>query len=144
MNKNNLFTGAIACAVVALLIYMSFHVNTASAATAVAVLKTSGMTCGSCSEKITGALKTVKGVSHTEVDLGNGYVIVGFDTTTTSPDRLAETVSKVGYGSTVNTVLSPEQYRKMTGKDLGQTAQAGGGCCGSGGCGGKMSAPQKP
>ena len=145
MNRNKMITGIIACAVVALLVYMSFHVKTAAAATAVAVLKTSGMTCGSCSEKITGHLKTVKGVTHTEVDLGGGYVIVGFDAGTTSPESLAEQVSKTGYGSTVQTVLSPEQFRQMTGRDLGQMAQAGGGCCGpGGGCSSGAATAQKP
>ena len=134
MNSNKLITAMIACAVVAWLIYLSFHVTTASAASAVAVLKTSGMTCGSCSEKITGALKAVKGVTHTEVDLGGGYVIVGFDADDTTPQHLAERVSKTGYGSTVQQVLTPEQFRQMTGRDIGRMARAGGGCgCCSGG-----------
>lgn len=145
MNRNKMITGMIACAVVALLVYMSFHVRTATAATAVAVLKTTGMTCGSCSEKITGSLKTVKGVSHTEVDLGGGYVIVGFDAEATSPESLAEQVSKTGYGSTVQTVLTPDQFKQITGRDIGQMAQAGGGCCGpGGGCSGGAAAFKKP
>lgn len=137
MNRNKMITGIIACAVVALLVYMSFHVTTATAATAVAVLKADGMTCGSCSEKITGALKTVKGVSHTEVDLGGGYVIVGYDAAATNPETLATRVSKAGYGSKVQTVLTPEQFRQMTGRDIGQTARTGAGC----GC---CAGPAKP
>lgn len=135
--NNKLITGVIACVVVAWLLYLSFHVTIANAATAVAVLKTSGMTCGSCSEKITGALKTMKGVSHTEVDLGGGYVIVGFDAAAVTPENLAEQVSKTGYGSTVQRVLTPEQFKQMTGRDLGPAARAGSGCgCCSGGPGG--------
>lgn len=128
MDRNKMITGLIACAVVVLLVYMSFHVKSATAATAVAVLKTSGMTCGSCSEKITGALKMVKGVTHTEVDLGGGYVIVGFDDAATTPESLAAHVSKSGYGSTVQTVLTPAEFKQITGRDLGRLAQAGGGC----------------
>jgi copper chaperone CopZ len=134
MNRNKMITGVIAGTVVALLLYMSFHVKSATAATAVAVLKTSGMTCGSCSEKITGALKAVNGVTHTEVDLGGGYVIVGFDAAATTPESLAAQVSKTGYGSTVQEVLTPKQFKEITGRDLGRLAQAGGGCgCCSGG-----------
>jgi len=128
MNRSRMITTMIACSVVVLLAYISFHVRSATAATAVAVLKTSGMTCGSCSEKISDALKNVKGVTHTEVDLGGGYVIIGFDDALTSPESLAQQVSKTGYNSTVQKVLTPAQFREISGRELGRLARADGGC----------------
>jgi hypothetical protein len=67
--KNRIFNAAILISAVTLLSVLAFHVRTGATADSVAVLKTTGMTCGSCSSKITKALETVKGVSVTEVDV---------------------------------------------------------------------------
>jgi len=112
MNRSRMITTMIACSVVVLLAYISFHVRSATAATAVAVLKTSGMTCGSCSEKISDALKNVKGVTHTEVDLGGGYVIIGFDDALTSPESLAQQVSKNRLQQHGAEGIDPAQFRE--------------------------------
>jgi copper chaperone CopZ len=94
------------------------------------------MTCGNCSSKITKALQSLKGIAVTEVDVNGGWVIVGYDTKTVKPELLAEKVKGAGFGSTVHLVLTPEQFKQLTGRDIGAKAAPTSGCCGkSGGCG---------
>ena len=97
------------------------------------------MTCGSCSSKITTALESLKGVAVTEVDVEGGWVVVGYDTKTVKPESLAVKVRGTGFGSSVHVVLTPEQFKQVTGRDIGKKAAAGAGCCGGkgGGCGSK-------
>ena len=124
-------------AAVAFLSVLAFYVRVGATADSVAVLRTTGMTCGSCSSKITKALETLKGVAVTEVDIEGGWVVVGYDTKTVKPDALAAQVSSAGFGSNVHMVLTPEQFKQITGRDLGTKAAPASGCCGSkgGGCG---------
>jgi len=96
------------------------------------------MTCGSRSSKITKALEALKGVTIAEVDVEGGWVVVGYDTKTVKPEVLAEKVKVAGFGSNVYMVLTPEQFKQMTGKDIGKKTASSGGCggCGpKGGCG---------
>jgi copper chaperone CopZ len=121
-----------------MLAVLGFSVRIGATADSVAVLKTTGMTCGSCSSKITKALKSVKGVAATEVDVEGGWVVVGYDTKSVKPDALAEKVAGVGFASNVYRVVTPEQFKQITGRDIGKKASSSGGCggCGSkGGCG---------
>ena len=124
-------------AVVTLLVVLAFRVRVGVSADSIAVLKTTGMTCGSCSDKITKALESMKGVAVTEVDIEGGWVIVGYDTKSVKPEALAEKVNGTGFGSNVHDVLTPEQFKQVTGRDIGKKASAGSGCCGGkgGGCG---------
>jgi mercuric ion binding protein len=124
------------------LVTLAFHVRTGATADSVAVLKTTGMTCGSCSSRITAALEAQKGVAVTEVDLEGGWVIVGYDTKAVTPRTLAEKVSGTGFGSDVHQVLTPVQFKQITGREIGTKAGNNSGCCGGkgGGCGsGKQS-----
>jgi copper chaperone CopZ len=124
------------------LVALAFHIKTGSTADSVAVLKTTGMTCGSCSSRITAALETQKGVAVTEVDVERGWVVVGYDTKTVKPEVLAEKVTGAGFNSKVHLVLTPEQFKQATGRYLGKNDRLDSGCCGgkSGGCGsGKQS-----
>jgi copper chaperone CopZ len=104
-------------------------------ADSVAVLKTTGMTCASCSGKVTSALESVKGVAVTEVDVDGGWVIVGYDTKSVKPESLAEKVSGTGFNSKVAEVLTPEEFRQRTGRTIGQNTESSSGCCGKDGCG---------
>jgi copper chaperone CopZ len=125
-------------AVVTFLSVLASYVRLGATADSVAVLKTAGMTCGSCSSKITKALEKLKGVAVTEVDVDGGWVIVGYDTKAVKPEALAEKVSGAGFGSNVHVVLTPEQFKQITGRDIGKKASPSGGCggCGTkGGCG---------
>ncbi|TWJ19097.1 heavy-metal-associated domain-containing protein [Geobacter argillaceus] len=138
MRVKNIITTLLLVAVVTLLTVLAFRVRVGATADSVAVLRTSGMTCGSCSTKISKALESLKGVAVTEVDVDGGWVIVGYDTKTVRPEALAEKVSTTGFGSNLYTVVTPEQFKQITGRDIGQNAIVSSGCCGKkgGGCGG--------
>lgn len=138
--KTNTANIVVVLVAVTLLSLLGFYVRVGATADSVAVLKTAGMTCGSCSSKITTALQDVKGVAATEVDVEGGWVIVGYDTKMVMPDKLAEKVNGAGFVSGVYRVLTPEQFKQITGRDIGKRASQASGCCGKGGCGsGKQS-----
>jgi len=130
MRFNKAITGLLLVTVVVLLVVLAFHVRIGATADAVAVLKTTGMTCGSCASKISRALESQRGVAVTEVDLEGGWVVVGYDAKSVQPQSLAEKVKGTGFGSTLQAVLTPEQFRQMTGRAVGQGAGSSKGCCG--------------
>lgn len=128
-----------ACLVLAVMVILgvcAFYVRVGATADAVVVLKTSGMTCGACISKVTKALQAERGVAATEVDLEGGWVIAGYDSKQVAPEKLAQRVVATGFASTVQTVLTPEQFKRIAGRDIGKQS-AGSGCCGAKGCGGK-------
>lgn len=134
--KNKMVNLTLVVFVLIVLGMLAFHVRVGSSADSVAVLKTTGMTCGSCSTTITKSLEKLKGVTVTEVDVEGGWVIVGYDTKNVKPESLAENVVKSGFGSTVHVVLTPEQFRQVTGREIGKQAAMQSGCCGGKGqCG---------
>ena len=136
LSKRSLANSIIIVTAVIVLVVLALRVKPGVSADSVAVLKTSGMTCGSCSKLISSGLETVKGVAVTEVDLEGGWVIVGYNTKAVTPDALAESVRKSGFSSAVYAVLTPEQFKQTTGREIGKAAAAGAGCCGGkgGGC----------
>lgn len=135
--KNRVINAVILVSAITLLSVLAFYVKIGATADSVAVLKTAGMTCGSCSSKISKALEKLKGVAVTEVDLEGGWVIVGYDTKTVQPEILAAKVSGAGFGSNVHVVLTPEQFKQITGREIGAKAARNSGCCGgkNRGCG---------
>ena len=137
MNARHIVTSILVIAVITLLTVLAFHVRIGATADAVAVLRTTGMTCGSCSSRIKSALESQKGVAATEVDVNGGWVVVGYDTKAVGPESLAEKVRGAGFGSTLYQVITPEQFRTITGRNVGQHASPSKGCCGgrNGGCG---------
>jgi copper chaperone CopZ len=136
MNRKRLTTALLLLTSVAMLVALAFRVSIGATADSVAVLRTTGMTCGSCASKISDALKKVEGVAATEVDVENGWVIVGYDTKTAQPEKLAAKVKETGYFSMVSEVITPERFKQLTGRDIGQKVAPSGGC---GGCGGGKS-----
>ncbi|MDD2733619.1 MAG: heavy-metal-associated domain-containing protein [Desulfuromonadaceae bacterium] len=138
MTAKRITTSLLVITAITVLVVLAFRVRIGATADSVAVLKTTGMTCGSCSSKITQALESMKGVAVTEVDVEGGWVVVGYDTTAVKPEVLAEKVSGAGFGSNVHVVLTPEQFKQITGRDIGKKPSSSGGCggCGTkGGCG---------
>ncbi len=118
-----------------LLLLLAFYVRIGATADSVAVLKTDGMTCRSCSDTITAALQNVKGVAVTEIDVDGGWVVVGYDAKTVKPETLVEKVNGTGFASGVHQILTPGQFKQITGRDIGRKAASGSGCCGGkGGC----------
>jgi periplasmic mercuric ion binding protein len=134
---NKAITGILLATVVVLLVVLAFHVKPAATADSVAVLKTSGMTCGSCASKINNALGMMNGVTVTEVDVDGGWVMVGYEKKSVRPETLVERVNKAGFASTVQAVLTPEQFKQITGHVIGQSMTSSSGCCGRADCGGK-------
>jgi mercuric ion binding protein len=120
------------------LVVLAFRVRAGVTADSVVVLQTAGMTCGSCSSKIAKTLESLQGVAVTEVDVNGGWVIVGYDTKSVKPEFLAEKVTASGFNSNVNRILTPDQFKQITGRNVGQDTTSTKGCCGgaSGGCGG--------
>ncbi|KAF0221230.1 MAG: heavy metal-binding domain-containing [Geobacteraceae bacterium] len=102
-------------------------------ADSVVVLKAQGVTCGSCAGKIEKALKEKPGVASVEVDVDSGQVAVAYDAKAAKPEILAETVTALGYGSSILQNFSAEQYRATTGRNGASQSPAksgcGGGCC---------------
>jgi len=136
MNVTKISTSLLVIAAITVLVVFALRVGSGVTADSVAVLQTKGMTCGSCSSKITKALESLSGVAITEVDVTGGWVIVGYDTKSVKPEALAEKVNGAGFTSKVHVVLTPEQFKQITGRDIGGTAAKLSGCCGgNGSCG---------
>lgn len=136
--KKKVVNGLIIISVITILSVLAFFVRIGATADSIAVLKTTGMTCGSCSSKISKALESLKGVAVTEVDVEGGWVVVGYDTKVVKPENITEKINGAGFGSKVHIVLTPEQFKQLTGRDIGKKASTSGGCggCGpKGGCG---------
>lgn len=138
--RKKVSTGILLLITASLLVALAFRVSIGATTDSVAVLRTTGMTCGSCASKISDALKSVPGVAITEVDVTNGWVVVGYETKVVQPEKLAEKVKEAGYNSKVYDVLTPERYKQLTGRDIGRKVALSSGCggCGSGkgsGCG---------
>jgi copper chaperone CopZ len=133
--KSKTFTICLVLTVFVILGVCAFYVRIGATADSVVVLKTTGMTCSSCVAKVTRVLQNERGVAATEVDLEGGWVIAGYDSKQVAPERLAQRVVATGFASSVQQVLTPAQFKKLVGRDIGQQS-VGSGCCGAKGCGG--------
>jgi periplasmic mercuric ion binding protein len=134
--KNKALNIAMVAVAVTLLSLLALYVRVGATADSVVVLRTAGMNCSSCSSKIAAALQKVKGVAATEVDVEGGWVVVGYDTKTVKPETLAENVNGAGFVSGIHRILTPEQFKQITGRDIGKKTSTASGCCGGkgGGC----------
>ena len=75
-----------------------------------AELKISGMTCGSCVQKIENALKSAKGTKIPKVSLAKEKATVYFDPKTTSADSLVEAINKLGkYHASISKVKNNKE-----------------------------------
>jgi copper chaperone CopZ len=128
--RNTIINISLTVIATAFLTLLALRVRAGAAVDSVAILKTTGITCRSCSDRISKALQGIKGVAATEVDLDHGRVIVGYDTREVKPETLTENVKKAGFDSTVQEVVTPERYRQITGRDVGTSGAARPGCCG--------------
>jgi copper chaperone CopZ len=133
--KNRVVNSCLVGAVVIILMVFAVYVRVGATADMVAVMKTSGMTCGMCAAKISKALESEKGVAATKVDVQGGRVIAWYDSKQVEPEKLARKVSECGFGCKMQAVLTPEQFKKTGGNEI--APKPGSGCCGSKGCGGK-------
>jgi len=115
MTKRKILNILLIGIVAVILVAFASTVRVRASADTYAVLKTTGMTCGSCSEKISRVLEKEKGVASVKVDVDQGVVVVGYDSNASRPDLFAERVTGIGYGSRVLGVMTPEQYQKIAG-----------------------------
>lgn len=124
----------IGLAVTVVLISFAFSVAAKPEPDSVVVLKTLGMTCGSCAGKIEKALLEKPGVAEVSVDVESAQVIVIYDARVTNSQALAEAVSASGFKSDVARSLSLERYREIidqngTNKKPFKKSGCGSGCC---------------
>lgn len=98
----------------------------ASTADTLVLLQAQGMTCSSCSQKITQSLTSQSGVAAVAVDVPAGIVEVQIDSRKTTPVAVAGSVSSLGFTSTIAYV---QPFRK-SGPSKPQKSG-----CGSNGCG---------
>jgi copper chaperone CopZ len=124
--RKNFINIALIVIAAAFLTLLALRVRAGAAVDSVAVLKTTGMTCGSCADRISKALQGIKGVAATEVDLDHGRVIIGYDTRAVKPETLMENIKKAGFDSTVQEVVTPERYRQITGRVSARAVLRGG------------------
>jgi periplasmic mercuric ion binding protein len=130
MKKGKILNFFLVIAAIAILAVLAFSVRIRPTADNVAVLRTSGMTCGGCGSKVEKALQAKAGVASVEVDVDGGRVVVGYDSKKIGPELLASTVAGAGYRSRVAELLSVEQFRAITGREPGgKYKSAGCGCC---------------
>lgn len=112
----------------------AFSVRNGEHPDSVVVLKTLGMTCASCSGKITKVLHAQQGVTSAEVDVPGGRVTVWYVSKKGGPERLAQSVTAIGYGSSILLNTKADEFRAMTGRTDNAMARARAGGCGGGCC----------
>lgn len=136
MRIKNTGTLLLAFTATALLVLLALRVRIAPSADAVAVIVTTGITCGNSADRIVKEVQRDRGVAATETDQAGGRIIIGFDSGITTPEALVQRVRESGFGATVQQVLTAEQFRRISGREMGMTASDAGGCCGrnGGGC----------
>lgn len=79
-------------------------------------LKIAGMSCGSCTSKVTNALQAVTGVSQVNVSLAAGDATVEYDERLASPEQLRAAVQGAGYSMDATDDAARQPHSK-------------GGCC---------------
>jgi copper chaperone CopZ len=95
----------------------------------VVILKTLGMTCGSCAGKIEKALMGKPGAAEVKVDVEAAQVIASYDSNMITPEALAEAATSAGFKSGIAQNLSMEQYQKLTGRNVSAKAPSKSGGC---------------
>jgi len=99
----------------------------------VAVITTTGMSCGGCAGKVKDALMEQKGVTAVNVDLASGRVSALIDSHQANPAALAAKITELGYRSTLASVVPASDFKKVDGSNAGQAAdqakKGGYGCC---------------
>jgi len=72
-------------------------------------VKISGMTCAACAKRIEKAIGRLEGVSQASVNFATEKLTVEYDNQKLSPDKIRETIEKVGYG-----VVEEEKNKTVT------------------------------
>lgn len=77
----------------------------ALAATKTVALDVKGWTCGSCAVSTRIALKKLEGVDSVKTDREKGEVVVTYDDSRITPQRMIEGIERIGYSATVKAVV---------------------------------------
>ena len=132
--KNHIIDTILVLAVIIVLVALAFRVRTTAPMNMIVIMKTSGMTCAHCSDSIVQAMQRVPGIATTEVDVPHGLVAIGFSTEVITPDALVRRVTANGFSSSLLSVVTPQQYKQVTGRDFGRKVISPECCSGSGRC----------
>lgn len=62
-----------------------------------ATIQVNGMSCGGCARRVEAAAKAVDGVADCRVDLPQKSAKVDYDPQRTTPDKVAEAITRAGY-----------------------------------------------
>ena len=89
------------------------------------VLKVEGMTCGGCVAAVKVQLRKTEGVTAYDVSLEKGEAEVSYDPAKTTPEKIAEAVSKTGFNASV-------KGKKDEGSSAARRTR---GICGASSCG---------
>jgi copper chaperone CopZ len=81
-------------------------------------LTISGMTCGGCATAVKIQLKRTEGVTGYVVSYEKGEAVVTYDPARTTPERIAESISKTGFKASVKGGKKPTSEAIGTGKEL--------------------------
>jgi len=135
MNKRTVINIVLVVIACTMLLVVAFNIRPKARPDCVAILKSSGMTCGNCSKSITQTLERLRGVTSVEVAVEAGMVAVAYNSKTVAPGQLASQVTRSGFSSTVMQVMTPEEFVKIAGRMPGDQGSSAGGCGGS--CGKK-------
>lgn len=129
--KKWIVNSTLVLATVALLVFLAFHVRVTPAANEVAVLKTIGMSCGSCAARISKALESKEGVGSVLVDIETGKVTVLHDSQKIDAEQVASVVTDAGYPSSVERTGANDVFEKETGSiaNVKKTQTSGCDCC---------------
>ena len=76
------------------------------AATRTVTFEVKGWTCGSCAASTRIALKRLDGVEDVKTDAEKGSVVVTYDDTTTTPEKMLQTIKRLGYKANVEAGVS--------------------------------------
>lgn len=63
--------------------------------------KLTGMDCASCALTIKKAVGSVEGVQQADVSFSMGKMVVDYDPSKASPDKIREAVKKAGYDTAI-------------------------------------------
>jgi len=97
--------------VLAALSALAFFVRVGATADTVVVLNVTGMTCGSCVDKIKKALQAEQGVASVQVDMDSGRTVVGYAADKIKPGTIAAKVEGLGFTCRIVEVSSLAKFK---------------------------------
>jgi len=117
--------------VIIVLVALSLSVRIRPVADRVLLLKKSAHSLSGRTTETVKRLQSEKGVASVEPDITDHFLIVGFDSKAVSPRSIALATIASGIRYDISKVISAEDYKMITGKDLASvTAKSCGGRCG--------------